>query len=77
MFKRIDKYFSRKFGNLKTGQKVVLSTITPTLFFVIFYPMAKNAHPASDGAFDLEYSWFVWAIYLIIVGYLENKIFSK
>ena len=64
---------------LITKQKTIFGIIIPLVLFFVALNFANEFGSAyGDGiaAFDWNSTWFVWAIYVLLVVYLEYKIFT-
>ena len=58
----------------------LLSILSPVILFIIIFYIALEVDKISaflhDNPFHYEHTWWVWAIYLIIVIMIEKKLFS-
>jgi len=61
--------------NLNHIQRIIVAIIAPILVFILSMAVAE----AVDGhrAFDIEDTWFVWIISVLLIGYIEYKLFDK
>ena len=56
-------------------QKFILGIFIPIILFIIAHTILTN-YMFFIYPFQLSYTWKIWLAYLIIVGYIEYKIFS-
>jgi len=64
---------------LATKQKTIFGIIVPLVLFFIALNFANeigSTYGRGIAAFDWQSTWFVWAIYVLLVVYLEYKIFT-
>lgn len=64
--------------SINRTQKVILFTIITIVLFFVSYPIAVEVSTVVvrydtftftlNDAFDFKYTWYVWAIYTLIVG---------
>ncbi|WP_138485255.1 hypothetical protein [Dyadobacter bucti] len=78
VMKRIDDFFKK----LNPVEKKVATFIPPIILFIVFYKLAESYDeerfwPGSGDAFDMADTWWVWIIYLLIIGFLLLKIHNQ
>ena len=68
-------------SQLNQSQKIIFSILIPVGLLFLFIPIALEFGGSSyaDGLqpFNLVRTWNVWLIYIVIVGYLEYKLFNQ
>lgn len=76
IMKEIEKWISK----LNSQQKMIFAIVIPVGLLVLFYPIAGelDGNPY-DGSypFRFEDTWWVWLIYIAIVGFVEYKLFEN
>lgn len=69
--------FIKNLGNrLNTKQKTIIAIIVPLILFVITYVIAEEFDRYGHNAFDMDNTWGVWVIFLVVVGYFEFNFYS-
>lgn len=66
-------------AKLNQQQKIILGIVVPVGLLIIFYPIAAefDGNPYYSRPFKFEDTWLVWLIYVIIVGFIEFKLFEN
>lgn len=69
--------------NISKGEFIIntlLSILSPVIYFIITFYIAIAVEDyfiqTGAGPFDLEDTWWIWTIYLIVVFLIEKKLFS-
>ena len=69
--------------NISKGEFIIntlLSILSPVIYFIITFYIAIEVEDyfiqTGAGPFDLEDTWWIWTIYLIVVFLIEKKLFS-
>ena len=69
--------------NISKGEfiiKTILSILSTVIYFIITFYIAIEVEDyfiqTGAGPFDLEDTWWIWTIYLIVVFLIEKKLFS-
>ncbi len=73
-YKWIDRELENIISKVNLNQKVIIGISVGLIFFIITYAIAQNL--AWGRAFYFGKTWFVWIIFVTIVGYFEYKLFS-
>jgi uncharacterized membrane protein len=72
--KEIEKWISK----LNSQQKIIFAIVVPVGLLVLFYPIADAFDDTyRSQPFRFEYTWWVWLIYVGIVGFIEYKLFEN
>jgi len=72
--KEIEKWISK----LNQSQKIIFAIVIPVGLLVLFYPIADNFDDTwRSEPFRFEYTWWVWLIYVAIVGIIEFNLFEQ
>lgn len=63
------------------NQKKLFMILIPLFLFIMFFPLVEEYSGSSIYIlkldFELDDAWWLWLMYLTIVGYLEFKILGK
>lgn len=71
--KKIEEWIAK----LNQQQKIILGIVIPIGLLILFYPIADEFDGNySSRPFDFEHTWYVWLIYVAIVGLIEFKMFE-
>ena len=67
---------------MNSKQKIIFAILIPLILFFIFQKIAGQigGHPGLyyvEEPFNFTKTWWVWIIFLIIVGYVESKLFKE
>lgn len=73
MIKKLEQLISK----LNPNQKLIFAIVIPIALFILTMPIAG----LFDGTwrsepFRFEFTWWVWLLYVCIVGFTEYKIFE-
>ena len=69
--------FIRDLGaKLNSAQKTIVAVVFPLVLFVITYIIAGEVDGFYKKSFDMEDTWIVWVLFLVIVGYFEFQLYS-
>lgn len=73
--KEIENWISK----LNSQQKIIFAIVIPVGLFVLFYPIADSFDGGNwySKPFRFQDTWWVWLIYIGIVGYVEYKLFEN
>ena len=72
--KQIELWISK----LNQSQKMIFAIVIPVGLLVLFYPIANEFDDSySSRPFRIEDTWWVWLIYVAIVGFVEYKLFEQ
>jgi hypothetical protein len=72
--KEIEKWISK----LNPQQKIVFAIVIPIGLLILFYPIADAFDDTSSSKpFRFEDTWWVWLIYVALVGFIEYKLFEN
>ena len=85
---RIAKYLEDLSKKLNQSQKIIVGLIVAAILFVITMAIADEVgtscgfrrgggYGCSGGPFDMEDTWYIWVIFLLIIGYFEFKLFGN
>ncbi len=74
---KIEKWIA----NLNKQQKIIIGIVMPVILLIISLTIADNVAQA-DGyypghPFKFHVTWWVWLLFVIIVGLFEFKLFEK
>ena len=74
---KIEKWIA----NLNKQQKIIIGIVIPLILLIISLTIADNVAQA-DGyyprhPFKFHVTWWVWLLFVIIVGFFEYKLFEK
>jgi hypothetical protein len=62
-------------------QKLILAILIPIGIFLVFHPIAyyvgHQQYSEASEAFLLTKTWFIWFIYVSIIGFIEFKLFGN
>ena len=71
-------------SQLTSVQKNALAIIVPIVLFIIFWKIAERyeydpryVNRTYGKPFNLESTWFIWIIYVLIIGFFEVQLFNK
>jgi sterol desaturase/sphingolipid hydroxylase (fatty acid hydroxylase superfamily) len=65
-------------NNLNSQQKLIFAFVIPIGLFILFYPIANEFdNTYYSRPFKFEETWWVWLIYVTIVGFIEYKMFEN
>jgi len=73
---------------LNQSQKVIVGIVVAAIFFVITIAIAHKVSfscgvlagggsGCRGGAFYMSKTWYIWVIFLLLIGYFEIKLFGK
>lgn len=73
------KYLEKWISKLNSQQKIIFAFLVPIGLFILFYPIANEFDDTWDKSkpFRFEKTWWVWLIYVAIVGVFEYKLFEQ
>jgi hypothetical protein len=72
--KELEKWISK----LNSQQKLIFAIVIPIGLFILFYPIADEFDNVFySRPFKFEETWWVWLIYVAIVGVIEFKLFEQ
>ena len=72
--KELEKWISK----LNSQQKLIFAFVIPIGLFILFYPIANEFdNTILSRPFKFEETWWVWLIYVAIVGVIEFKLFEQ
>ncbi len=68
--------FIKKLGaRLNPTQKIIIAVSVPIVLFIIAIAFANNI--SYGYPFDMEDTWLMWVIFIVIIGYFEFDLFSE
>lgn len=84
----ITKYLEALSRKLNQSQKKIVGIIVAAIFFVVTMAIADKVgtscgfrlgggYGCSGGPFDMDDTWYIWVIFLLIIGYFEYKLFGN
>lgn len=73
MIKKLEQLIAK----LNPNQKIIFAIVVPIALFILTMPIASNVVPCcSYDPFIFFYTWWVWLLYVCVVGFIEYKIFE-
>jgi hypothetical protein len=74
MIKKLEQLIAK----LNPNQKLIFAIVIPIALFILTMPIAGSFTPSYPRPypFNFEYTWWVWLLYVCIVGFIEYKIFD-
>lgn len=73
------KYLEKWISKLNSQQKIILAFVVPIGLFILFYRIANefDNNIWRSEPFRFEETWWVWLLYVAIVGVFEYKLFEQ
>lgn len=71
--KKIENWIAK----LNPQQKLIMGIVIPIGLLIVFYPIADEVAGHYSTPFSFEDTWLVWLIYVVIVGFIEFKLFDN
>lgn len=73
MIKKLEQLIAK----LNPNQKLIFAIVIPIALLILIMPIADVFDASySSRPFNFEYTWWVWLLYVCLVGYIEYKIFE-